>query len=82
MSKYNSVIDAIHASMDAFIEEGLLDASAKKMDVAGALHALNQALLNQEDASVSEDIAATNAQLRLQSRISWAFCWTSRSTIP
>lgn len=61
MSKYNSVIDAIHASMDAFIEEGLLDASAKKMDAAGALHALNQALLNQEGASVSEDIAETNA---------------------
>ena len=61
MSKYNSVIDAIHASMDAFIEEGLLDSSAKKMDAAGALHALNQALLNQEDASASEDITAANA---------------------
>lgn len=65
MSKYNSVIDAIHASMDAFIEEGLLDSSAKKLDAAGALHALNQALLNQEDASASEDITVANASAEI-----------------
>lgn len=61
MSKYNSILDSIHAKMDKFIEDGLLDNSAKVLDVQGALRNLAGAMLDQMSAADKAAIEASNA---------------------
>lgn len=64
MSKYNTVLDAIHSKMDKFIDDGLLTNSAKVLDIAGALKNLADASLEQVDAETKAAIVANNEEAK------------------
>lgn len=60
MSKYNSIIDSVHAKMDKFIESGLLDESAKLLDVQSALMCIANTMLDQADSTTKAAVEAEN----------------------
>ena len=61
MAKYDSILDAVHANVDALIEAEILTEDVKQANVAESLKAINTGLLEELGSETKEEIEENNA---------------------